>query len=356
MAENQEVIINVDSIPPESSCRLDIFLKDLYKDISRQKITRWVQKSQVKLNGQIILKKGIPLKYGDVLSLTLPTTEESSEPEKNEYSYSGNKDLLDIMYEDDDLMVLNKPAGLVVHPGIGTKNLPTLLGEILNYLDRSFKIEEPISIEGFRPGIVHRLDKDTSGAIVWAKNSKSQEHLAKQFQEKTNLREYIAIVHGDIGDQPREVESYQYRDPFNRLKKINIDIDSYREILNEGKKSLGTAKYAKSLFSKIASYEDGKLSIAKVKLFTGRTHQIRTHAEWIKFPVLGDTLYGKSKLKDHFNSLPENLKEILLSLKRQMLHARVLGFTHPTTGKKLAFKAPFPEDMKKILTLLMGKD
>ncbi|MFK7872687.1 MAG: RluA family pseudouridine synthase [Oligoflexales bacterium] len=233
---------------------------------------------------------------------------------------------LDILFEDEHLIVVNKPSGLSVHPGAGAP-VPTLLHGLLAH-----------GLQGgdsSRPGIVHRLDKDTTGAIVAAKNVDAHAKLSIQFAEKTNQRQYLALLDGTLPTDHICVENHLYRDPKNRLKFCCAP-------------ETDKGKWSSSFFQVKKTYAH-TLSLVEVTLKTGRTHQIRVHSEHLKAPIIGDPLYGQSR--DYPHSLPQNLRA-LLKPNRQMLHARTLGFQHPATGETLIFHADLPKDFKHLLDRL----
>ena len=239
---------------------------------------------------------------------------------------------LDILYEDDDLLVVNKEAGLTVHPGAGTYGTPTLVEGILYYLKQT---PDPGNL---RPGIVHRLDKDTSGALVISKNEYVHQRLSLQFAEKTNHREYAALLVGVLPQNELTVESYLSRDPHNRLKFVSHPTDPG-----------GSARWAKSIFKEQVRFAH-RMSLASVTLHTGRTHQIRVHAKVLNASVLGDQLYGHKV--DFGGHMSKEVQAALNKASRQMLHARLLGFIHPRTKAEMMFEAPVPEDFKILLNLL----
>jgi 23S rRNA pseudouridine1911/1915/1917 synthase len=251
---------------------------------------------------------------------------------------------LDIIFEDEDLLVLNKSAGLSVHPGAGTRE-PTLVEGVFHWLGRS-QIEVGDNI---RPGIVHRLDKDTTGAIVYAKNEKTQTHLAKQFASKLIPREYLALLDGFLPHLQLEYESYLFRDPQHRKRFASISADAYLKKFGRPV-SPGTGyRLAKTLFLRKESFQ-ARITLASIFLRTGRTHQIRVHSKDLHCPVLGDPIYNQTH--DLPKSIPLEVREKIAGLKRQMLHAHTLGFIHPSSGKEMHFEAPLPEDFQDLLELL----
>lgn len=365
---------NLPELEPESGpeaegpspIRVDKFLVGQFPHLSRGMADGWLQAGRVVVNGNTITKKSYLLSAGDeVVILAAEEAKQASAASAGDAAVqrerAGSKaegdeepslfvmrprplEGLEILHEDDDVIVLNKPAGLVVHPGAGTGGQTTMVEGLLHYLGRTGG--EHGSDGDLRPGIVHRLDKDTSGAIVWAKNPASQRHLSEQFRAKTNLREYVALVIGAM-EEPVTATSYQYRDPYNRLRKANMSERDYTEH-TETKGELKGYRRAVSHFYPIKTYGSW-LTLVKVRLETGRTHQIRSHALWLNRPVLADPLYGRALTAGQRTQLPAACQRLVAALDRQMLHGRLLGFEHPATGQKLAFQAPFSPDMKKLL-------
>ena len=237
---------------------------------------------------------------------------------------------LDIVYEDSELMVINKVSGMVTHPAPGN-NYGTLVNALLNYNKENLSDIN----EKNRPGIIHRLDKETSGLLVIAKNNKSHLNLSKQFKEHTISRKYRAIVWGVPKDQI--IEGYIERHKINR-KKMS---------LNQNKKG----KFSKTKIKLIQSFKIA--SLIECKLETGRTHQIRVHMTSINSSIVGDKIYGKNKI-NQFAKDPKTYNKFLIlqNFERQALHAYHLGFTHPKTGKYLEFNEDLPNDINNLLKLI----
>jgi 23S rRNA pseudouridine1911/1915/1917 synthase len=224
---------------------------------------------------------------------------------------------LEIVYEDEDVVVVNKPQGMVVHPSAGHPN-GTLVNGLLYQIKNLSTINDVV-----RPGIVHRIDKDTSGLLMVAKNDRAHESLAQQLKDKTSLRKYVALVHGEIPHEKGRIEAPIGRSKVNRKMQAVI----------EGGKSAVTH------FEVLKRFEG--YTLIELQLETGRTHQIRVHMNYIGYPVAGDPLYGPKKT---------------LKGNGQFLHAKLLGFEHPTTGENIVFEAPLPEIFKKTLKQLQEKD
>ena len=247
---------------------------------------------------------------------------------------------LDILWEDEYLLVVNKPAGLMVHPGAGQHG-PTLAEGLLYHCKG---LLPGGGTRSQRPGIVHRLDKGTTGSLVCAKNEAVHRHLAEQFKKKTNRREYLALLNGSLNHGIGSVESYLYRDPGNRLKYASMAPKEYQG-LAKANRAKGY-RFARSHFEKLADFGH-RLSLARVRLETGRTHQIRVHAASLSCPLLGDPLYGLAgELPAYFDA---RVRGLIARLRRQMLHAEILGFVHPVSQKYMEFKAPLPADFSEVL-------
>jgi len=283
----------------DRTTRLDKLLQEKFPEHSRTYFQYLIEEGFVLLNGKKVKKKEEP-KIGDEVRITFFSLPKPSlEPEKIS---------LNIIYEDEDIIVINKPAGMVVHPACGNWS-KTLVNALLFHCENL----KDINTDDFRPGIVHRLDKDTSGLIVAAKTNKAKEKLILSFKEKRIEKKYLAIC---VGKPPEGLFSAPIcRHPKMR-KKMTIS---------------SSGKAASSSFKILASKE--LLSFLEVTLLTGRTHQIRVHLSHLKTPILGDSLYGNEALNKKFN------------VKRQLLHAHKLSFAHPLSDKILSFIAPLPDDM-----------
>ncbi len=281
--------------------RLDIFLLEKYPDCSRSHIKNLIEKNKVYINDKSAVKAGITLKKNYVIHV------EMIEPQK--VSTQAEDIPLDIVYQDDDLVVINKQQGLVVHPCSSTKS-----GTLVNAL--LYQIKDLSGINGeLRPGIVHRLDKDTSGLIVVAKNDKAHISLAQQIKEKSAKRQYLAVLEGNLKNDEGRIETYLKRDPKDR-KKYSVQ--------NSGRIAITDYKVLKRF---------EKYCLVEFSLLTGRTHQIRVHAKYLGHAVVGDKLYGKE----------------ISSLKGQLLHAYKLTFKHPTTGEIMSFEAKLPNYFQDFL-------
>lgn len=293
----EEVKLTVDAA---LTGRIDKVLGHHLKQFSRSQIQKWVTDGNVTVNGQPVKPK-YKLAVGDQVVVSPEAPQKIDlEPENIP---------LDIVYEDDDVLVVNKPQGMVVHPAPGHPN-HTLVNALLYH--------SPLStINGeFRPGIVHRIDKDTSGLLMVAKNDMAHRSLAVQLKAKTNQREYVALVHGVIKQEAGTIDA-----PIGRSRKDR----KKQAIVSDG-------RHAVTHFKVLKRYRH--YTLVSCRLETGRTHQIRVHMKSIGHPLAGDPLYGPRK------TLPG---------KGQYLHARELGFKHPRTGKQLLFTAPLPDYFQRML-------
>ena len=318
-------IINLIVDQNNQNKRVDVFLSKYEKKISRTKIKNLIEKGYLEINNQIVFEPSKKISVKDKVKLEVP---ELKKLEIKPYKYK-----LDIIYEDNDVMVINKPAGLVVHPGAGNFD-NTLVNALINYDKKNLS-----SINGeLRPGIVHRLDKDTSGVIIVAKNNFAHTHLSKQFNEHSIDRKYIALVWGKLRPQKGEIKTFITRSSKNRQL---MDVSQTK------------GKLAITNYKTIEIYENSRvptLSLVEYRLKTGRTHQIRVHMKFKGNPILGDKSY-KKKLKKLKDVDPE-LNEIIKKIDRQCLHAKSLGFLHPTKNQRLFFESKLPNDLHKIVKKL----
>ena len=308
----------------EKNLRIDSLLSKK-KELSRTKIKNLILKKKLRINNNIVENPSKKVSLNDTISLEIP------EPEKislKPYNYK-----LDIIYEDHYLLVLNKPAGISVHPGPGNYD-NTIVNALINYNNKSLS---NIGDE-LRPGIVHRIDKDTSGLIVIAKDNKSHENLSSQFKLHTIKRVYQALVWGKLRPQKGKIESFIGRSSKNR--------QLMQVCTNRGK--LAITKYV--TLEVFENKNTPTFSLVECKLETGRTHQIRVHMSHKKNNILGDKKYKKRFKK--FKNINSELNNSLTELDRQFLHAKVLGFQHPISGKNLEFSSKLPNDLENILKKL----
>ena len=309
----------------DNSCvglRLDQFLSSNL-DLSRSAVQRLIKQGNVTSDDHEIIDCSYKTKLSDTYEIDIPDPKEA-DPEPQDIP-------LDIVYEDEDLLVINKPAGMVVHPGAGVYN-NTLVNAVL------FHAKGQLSgIGGVkRPGIVHRIDKETSGLLVVAKNDLAHQNLSEQFAEHSIERTYLAVVYGV--PQPLEgvIEGNIGRSPFDR-KKMGI--------VTSGGKNAVTHYKTRQIFGRAAA-------LVQCNLETGRTHQIRVHLSSRGYALIGDKVYVKNKKSEI--ALPAEIRNYANSFARQALHAKSLGFVHPRTGKQMQFDSELPDDMQELLQKLQS--
>ena len=287
--------------------RADIFVCEVSEGKTRSFVKKLFDGGQVKINGKIA-KPAHSIKVGESVEITYP--------EAVQYCAKPEDIPIDIIYEDDDLAVVNKPQGMTVHLGNGNID-----GTLVNAL--LYKLDSLSAVNGvIRPGIVHRIDKDTSGLLVVAKNDKAHLSLSKQIEEKTCKRTYLALLEGNLKDDSGTVTTYIGRSPQDRVKMAVVEPDK--------------GKLAITNYCVERRYEG--YTLCRFDLKTGRTHQIRVHAKYLGHPVVGDKVYGIKKQKFKLNG--------------QLLHAFRLSFVHPTTLREMTFEAPLPDYFIEILNKL----
>ena len=313
----------------ETGMRLDQFLASMDQIVSRTQAQRLLKSGNVLLNGVSVSAPSRKVYSGQSIQLTVPNNEPSEiSPEKGD---------LDILHEDSVLIVVNKPAGMVVHPSAGHSS-----GTLVNYL--MHHCNDLAGIGGIlRPGIVHRLDKDTSGILVVAKTDSAHLHLSSQFKQHTVKRQYQAIVWGVPSKEHGIVEASIARHPVRRKEMSIVKSNGDREGVHT------KGKHAKTHWKVLKKFKTASLMACRLE--TGRTHQIRVHLTSIGHPLIGDKQYGKSPLKN-FSGLPVELTQTIKSFRRQALHAELLGFKHPVTEEWCEFKTNLPEDFSNLLTEL----
>ena len=302
--------------------RLDQFLADQDElaslGISRKRVQDLISDGQVMRNGIPCTKQTAKTKAGEVYVVTVPPAEEMT--------IKGEDIPLDVLYEDDHLIVVNKPVGMATHPAAGSKT-GTLVHALLHHCKGNLS-----GIGGVeRPGIVHRLDKGTSGVMVVAKDDIAHQHLSKQFKDRTLDRRYLAICYGTPTEREDYIDGNIGRSPKNRKKMAVIK---------------GGGKPAKTNYKVLCSQYQYDLCLVELKLHTGRTHQIRVHMTHIGHPLLGDPAYGRKR--NLAKNFPSEGKALIEGLNHQALHAFKLAFTHPKTGENLTFTSPLPNDLQKI--------
>ena len=307
----------------QSPLRIDKYLMNFVENATRTKIQAAAKNGSIKVNG-VRVKSNYKVKPLDDIRVLFEY------PPHENLLIAENIDL-DIVYEDDDLLVVNKPAGMVVHPGHGNYS-----GTLINALIYHF--ENLPKNSSNRPGLVHRLDKDTSGLLVIAKNDESMFHLSNQFAEKKSKREYIAMVWGNVKDDRGRINNYIGRNPKNRLQNIVLDDDK----IENGKKAITNYEVLSRM---------NYVSLLKCTLETGRTHQIRVHMKHIGHTLFNDERYGgNSILKGTtFTKYKQFVENCFKLLPRQALHAKTLGFIHPKNGKFMQFNSELPIDFKSCI-------
>lgn len=314
-----EVIRKEGKVPVEfRGMRADAVLAKLFPDYSRSQLSQWLKSGHVVFNGECLKPKDKVLGNESViLQATINSVCDNIEAENI---------ALDIIFEDDALLIINKPAGLVVHPGAGNPN-HTLVNALL-YHDNDLE-QLP------RAGIVHRLDKETTGLLIVGKTLSAYTSLVRQMQAREISRKYKALVHGHI-IAGGHIDTFFGRHPRNRLKMA---------VCLEGKEAITDYSILKHYY---------QFSLLDVALQTGRTHQIRVHMEYIKHPIVGDPLYGGRRRIP--SGLSDELKQMFQAFSRQALHAYHLSLVHPTRDENLTFTAPLPQDFQNLLTALESSD
>jgi len=302
--------------------RIDKFLQSQLKEFSRTKIQNLVNDGHVKLNNIIIINSSKKIKEKDQIKVTFPVAKETT--------IVPSKIPLDILYEDDDILIINKSPGVVVHPGAGNYDKTIVNGLLFKYKNNLSNIGGKL-----RPGIVHRIDKDTSGVIVVAKNDNAHVNLSEQFSNHTINRVYEALIWGSLKPQNGKIN-----------EKISRSIKN-RQLMAVRKEKGKTAITNYKTLKVFQNFNLPKISLIECKLETGRTHQIRVHMNFMGNPILGDKSYGKSRRK--FKKIDFNIEKKINNFNRQALHAKSLGFIHPTTKKEIFFQARRPDDFNKLV-------
>ena len=320
---NNTIKFSVDLI--NSGKRLDIFLAENISQFTRSFLKKLIEDEQVKLNNQVLLTPSTKVKFKDKIEVTIVKNDESNiVPKKID---------LNIVYEDKDILVIDKPRGMVVHPGAGNYE-NTLVNALL------YKFKKNLSdINGaLRPGIVHRIDKETSGLLVIAKNNFAHANLGDQFSNHSIERKYLCLAWGVVRPLGGKISTLISRDKKNRQLMTVSEIN--------GKKAITNYKTIKVFNIK----DIPKISLLECELETGRTHQIRVHLKYKGTSLLGDKQYGKKNIK--FKKINNDFFIRLNKLSGQALHAKTLGFVHPKTKKWINFNSELPDGFKKILNLL----
>ena len=309
----------------EANLRVDVFINKKENSISRTSVKNLILENKLKINNLIINSPSKKIYTDDVVELIIPEPKKAS---LKPYEYK-----LNIVYEDKDLLIINKPSGIVMHPGAGNFD-NTVVNALVNYDKNSLS---NIGDE-LRPGIVHRIDKNTSGLVVIAKNNQTHEHLSKQFSNHTIERTYQLLIWGKIRPSKGKIETLITRSSKNRQM---MEVSSIK-----GKKAITNYKT-------LEIFENNNtptLSLIECKLETGRTHQIRVHMNYLGNSIVGDDKY-KKKFKKIKNIDPV-LEKNLINLNRQFLHAKTIGFIHPKKNKEMIFNSILPQELEIILKML----
>jgi len=302
--------------PDQVGVRLDTYLASQIEGWSRARLQRLIENEDVLVNGKIA-KPSYKLRDGDEIEVELVATPTDV--------FTPENIPLDIVYEDETLVVVNKPAGLVVHPAAGTPS-----GTLANALAYHF---QKLPGTGVRPGIVHRLDRDTSGLLVVAKTDAALENLSDQFRDRSVYKSYVALVHGRVQSNSGKIDQPLARDPSNRTRMA---------VVRAGRNALTLYRVRRAF---------DRFTLLDLELKTGRTHQIRVHLAWLKHPVVSDETYGGGR--DNTIQDPR-LRARIRALHRHFLHAEKLGFKHPATGKFVKFESSLPDQLSELLTALEG--
>ena len=300
--------------PDQAGARLDAYLASQIEGWSRARLQRLIESEDVLVNGKVA-KPSYKLREADEIEVELVAPP---------VDFFTPEDIpLDIVYEDETLVVVNKPAGLVVHPAAGTPS-----GTLANALAYHF---QKLPGAGVRPGIVHRLDRDTSGLLVVAKTEAALENLSDQFRDRSVYKSYVALVHGRVVSNTGKIEQPLARDPSNRTRMA---------VVRGGRNALTLYRVRRAF---------NRFTLLDVELKTGRTHQIRVHLAWMKHPVVGDETYGGGR--DNTIQDPR-LRARIRALNRQFLHAEKLGFKHPKTAEFVKFESTLPRELSDLLEAL----
>ena len=309
----------------ENNLRVDVLINNRELLISRTRIKNLILKDKLKLNGKIIKSPSKKVSAGDKLDLEIPEPKEAS---LKPYDYN-----LEIIHEDNDLLVLNKPAGIIMHPGAGNYD-KTIVNALMHYNKDSLST---IGDE-LRPGIVHRIDKNTSGLIVVAKNNETHENLSQQFSKHTITRVYQLLIWGKLRPSFGKIDTFITRSSKNRQL---MEVSS-----SKGKRAITNYK----TLEVFENDNTPTLSLVECKLETGRTHQIRVHMTYLGNSIVGDDKYKKKYKK--IKNIDLVLENLILKLNRQFLHAKTLGFVHPKTNEEMIFSSILPHELNNLLKML----
>ena len=321
--------INLTVKDKDKNLRVDVFINKKENHISRTRVKSLILNKKLKLNHKILVDPSKKISTNDILELIIPKPKKTS---LKPYRYK-----LDITYEDEDLIVINKPAGIVMHPGAGNFD-NTIVNALINYDKNSLS---NIGDE-LRPGIVHRIDKNNSGLVIIAKNNQTHEHLSNQFSKHSIIRVYQLLIWGKIRPSKGRIETLITRSSKNRQM---MEVSK-----TKGKKAITNYKT-------IEIFEDKNtptLSLLECKLETGRTHQIRVHMNYVGNSIVGDDKYKKKFKK--IKNIDPILEKNLINLDRQFLHAKIIGFIHPKKNKEMIFNSILPQELEIILKILRKPD
>ncbi len=313
----------------EDNLRVDVLINKREELISRTRIKNLILKEKLKLNDEIILSPSKKVITGDRIYLQIPTPKEAS---LKPYDFK-----LEIIHEDDDLLVINKPAGIIMHPGAGNYD-ETIVNALMHHN------KDTLSTIGdeLRPGIVHRIDKNTSGLIVVAKNNETHENLSHQFSEHTITRVYQLLIWGKLRPSSGKIDTFITRSSKNR---------QMMEVSNsKGKRAITNYKT-------LEIFQNDKtptLSLVECKLETGRTHQIRVHMTHMGNSIVGDDKYKKKYKK--LKNIDMGLESLISKLDRQFLHAKTLGFLHPKTNQEMIFSSILPQELGNLIKMLRNTE
>ncbi|MFZ6031865.1 MAG: RluA family pseudouridine synthase [Melioribacter sp.] len=315
--------IRIEIPPGKKKERIDVFLSNAIEHSTRSKVQKLIKAGLVLVNGESV-KSNYLVNPGDTIDVTIPIPPRPEETIPEEIP-------LDIVYEDEYLLIVNKPPGMVTHPAFGNYS-GTLVNALLGYTNKLSQLNDNV-----RPGIVHRLDKNTSGLLLIAKDEWTHAQLAKQFSAHTIEREYWAVCWGLFKEKKGEV--------IGNIARSTKDRKIFAVSENQG-------KYAHTFYEVIDEYEFA--SLVKLRLKTGRTHQIRVHMSHIHHPVFGDPTYGGRKIVygAELPKMKSRVENLLKIMERQALHAKTLGFIHPNTKEKVFFDSEPPEDFRQLLAKL----
>ena len=313
----------------ENNLRVDFLINKRDRLISRTRVKNLILKEKLKINGNVIKNPSKKVNVGDNLVLEIPEPKKAS---LKSYNFK-----LDIVHEDGDLLVINKPAGIIMHPGAGNYE-QTIVNALMHYDKDSLS-----SIgDELRPGIVHRIDKNTSGLIVVAKNNETHENLAKQFSNHSILRAYQLLIWGKLRPSSGRIDTFITRSSKNR---------QLMEVSNsKGKRAITNYKT-------LEIFENNStptLSLIECRLETGRTHQIRVHMNYLGNSIVGDDKYKKKFRK--IKNIDKKLEKVLINLNRQFLHANTLGFIHPKKKEEMIFNSILPPELNNLLKMLRNTD